>query len=165
MKHKNNKIKYIAIILGITVLILLFMGTRQSMLITGSNNVLPGTTQTYTLSLDAGTQVAVGAYRYANWALVSTNNVVVQQGTWETVNQVYQKNISITFPNTIANYALVSSIYEYRYNTATLLWDAGTVIAKEAFSISVQPNNPPQPGWGSILAAIWSWIIGLFGWK
>lgn len=144
--------------------------------ITGAQTVSPGSVNSYVISLAApyptDSNFADGSYnyRYANWVLTDKNGVIKQQGTWESVNNIYEKTVSITAPASPGDYAIISAIYEYNYtwNIAQNKWDidAGTVIAREGINVASKVVVIPQPpialpDFGKIITDM---ISGFFNW-
>ena len=155
----------------------IFSGTSESII--GAKNVLPNSVQTYQISLNTTTpdsNYSDGSYQvqYSNWALVNTNNTIVQQGEWETItNGIYNKNITITVPNDLSQNVLIAMIYEYdmNYNFTTSNWTTSSESIKVKEGINLKTGLPipvnPNPISLNIFSRIWDSIInffkGLFG--
>lgn len=147
--------------------------------IAGQTTVAPNTQASYQVNIATPYPISTSTYqagfvqtRQGTWALINSNNNIVQQGSYDFVTNNYVKNITITTPANINNYVLFAAIKEWNqtYSAASNTWTTsnGAIIAYEGVNIATRATIAPQPpvdvgGWiSSTLSGLISWLSGLF---
>ena len=145
--------------------------------VTGESTVLPGSNQNYTILLSVNqpnSDYSKGNYQvqYANWALVDSSNNIKQQGSWEQINGVYSKTISIIIPSEVNKYVLIAVINQYDmvYDYPTKTWKTtkDEVVSKEAYNLEAKLpvptiTAPSMNKFLDIINSIINWFKNLFG--
>jgi hypothetical protein len=149
-----------------------------SQTITGPSQFLPGTVQSYQISLstnqtDSNSADGNFSYQYATWILVGKDGNIVKDslgkeinGTWEEVNGFYNKQITITTPQKLDEYALIGVISQtnLQYDFATNTWKIASenVVAKEGIYLLTGLPIPEKVKPTVSLASIVNSIIDFF---
>ena len=144
--------------------------------ISGAENPLAGTTQTYTVVLDAPSlsdgDYSDGTYstKYCNIALVKSDSTVISEKGFVKCENL-QDSFTVKVPSESGKYVIVGLIVESQgtFDYALNQWSYSpyVVVAKEAINVEtkqvIAPSDAPKPsGIGGFLASIWSFIIGIF---
>jgi hypothetical protein len=144
--------------------------------IVGSQTVEPNTQHTYQIDLSApipDSDYTDGTYQiqYANWALVDSNGNIIQEGTWEKIDGVYTKSVTITTPANIGDYILLGMITQFDMNfdsnTGQWITSEETIINKEAIDLKTEhsitaPEVPIPGGFTKFIASIVEWFKNLW---
>ncbi len=144
--------------------------------ITGSSIVEPNTLQTYNIELTTQVPDSIwndGTYevQYANWALISSNGEIKEEGTWERVNGSYNKEVIITTPSNLEDFVVIGVItqIDMTYNSTTLEWSSSEerIVNKEAIDVKTklsvtEPEEPPPSGFTNLIDRILDWFRNFF---
>lgn len=144
--------------------------------IVGKDLVEPNTIETYDINLIStppDSDWSDGSYsvQYSNWALIDSENSIVQQGTWEETYGEYKKQVSITTPSDIGNYILIATItqYEMAYDFSNRLWNVEEerILTKEAIDVQtkytvIEPEKPSPPSFADLINKIIDFIRSLW---
>ena len=153
-----------------------FLFNNPVLSVFGVSTVQPNTLVNYNVSLkaigDYDGDYGDGSYmvRYGNWAVIDKDQNIIEQGSWEEVEDWYNKSVSFTSPNNPGSYALLIVITENdaSYTNDEWVWNGEVVNNKEAYKFNVRAPNPinvPSPkGFIAWLQNIWDWFKGLIGW-
>lgn len=146
--------------------------------IAGTTEVSPNTLQVYSIDMNvspADNDFSDGSvsWQFGDWGVVDSSNNTIKYGTPERIsNGKYQKNITLTIPSNIGDYALVGIITEIKgeWDSATGNWTYSneTIINKEAINLRtrysvIEPTMPTSKGFLGIINAIVEWFRRLFG--
>jgi len=153
--------------------------TQQAVI--GPQIVEPNTVHTYQIDLSASipdSDWSDGTYQiqYANWALVDSSGNIIQEGTWEKINGVYQKSVTITTPSNIGDFVLLGMItqFDMTFNNVIGQWETGEeyIVNKEAIDLKteysiIEPEEPVPGGFIRFITSIINWLkdlwVSIFG--
>lgn len=147
--------------------------------IAGNQVVMPGSTQTYDITLEAPTANLVDvnwgdgsfAEHYCSAGLVNKNGDVIDELPFESCGNTWQKTYIVQVPQNLDEHAIIALMVETKqqYNFITERWDivgeANTIIAQESMNLEgiIAPPTPVTPASiESLLAKFWSWLVSLF---
>ncbi len=143
----------------------------------GPKTVEPNTVHTYQFDItvtmpDSNYSDGVYQIQYANWALLDSDGNIIQEGTWEKVNGVYSKSVTITTPSNIGEFALLGIITHFNMTWDTTIgqWETGEeyIVNKEAIDLKTEhsitePEEPIPGGFTKFITDIINWVKNLWG--
>lgn len=145
--------------------------------VTGAGSPAPGSTQTYSVSLQAPTPLdsdySDGTYavRYCNVALVRSDQTVIKEKGFVACTDTFTDSFSVQIPSVPGKYAVMALMVEskgtFDFNTNTWAFTSYEPVAKEAFNVEtkgvIDPTPPTPPNFiSAFFGKIWDFIIGIF---
>lgn len=117
-----------------------------------------------------------GTYQtvFAEWFIADSNQAVKYESGWQQLSLPPYGTMATFTPLVAGKYYLIGVVVkqDYTWSDATQKWSAvETVETKEVQELNAKSAiTPPSTGTGptttakGVLASLWAWIIGLFGW-